>query len=266
MKVLCTCHRRRRAKGRKKHRGKSKWLLLFMLRYCYHVWPLLLFVVCLFAGLLVCLFVCSLVCFLLLAVAVVVVMVWFAVSSQSSNELCKSTWKNMWHFRTNDTARSTERTPPASKLDSWRPSKASEDSTATAVISAPETNQGSRLGFALPPYPLSVFRFQAWTLRAKQGMAPRKTAKQQWTMMNYDELWKVWTYWFSLNILWSKQNTGSLGNIEENAHKPSKPSDQLLSLSWKLAHWKHISISLKSLKSIIIPGSDGGSPELWLQH
>ena len=263
MKVLCTCHRRRRAKGRKKHRGKSKWLLLFMLRYCYHVWPLLLFVVCLFAGLLVCLFVCSLVCFLLLAVAVVVVMVWFAVSSQSSNELCKSRWKNMWHFRTNDTARSTERTPPASKLDSWRPSKASEDSTATAVISAPETNQGSRLGFALPPCPLSVFRFQAWTLRAKQGMAPRKTAKQQWTTMNYEKFELIdshWTYCDQNKIL------QVLATSRKNAHKPSKPSDQLLSLSWKLAHWKHISISLKSLKSIIVPGSDGGSPELWLQH
>lgn len=57
----------------------------------------------------------------------------------------------------------------------------------------------------------SVFRIrpEPWE-QNKEWRLEKLEKKQHWTMMNYDELWIIelyWTYWFSLNILWSKQNT-----------------------------------------------------------
>ena len=190
MKVLCTCHRRRRAKGRKKHRGKIKWLLLFMLRYCYHVWPLLSFVVCLFAGLLVCLFVCSLVCFLLLAVAVVVVMVWFAVSSQSSNELCKSTWKNMWHFRTNDTQGQRKgRRRPLNWILGVLPRHLKIPLPRPSFQPLKQTKEDSDFHCPLVRFhPFSDFRPEPWEQNKEWRLEKLPNNNElRWTTMNYEK-------------------------------------------------------------------------------
>lgn len=112
--------------------------------------------------------------------------------------------------------------------------------------------------------PFSDFRPEPWEQNKEWRLEKLPNNNELWwTTMNYEKFELIdshSTYCDQNKIL------EVLATSRKNAHKPSKPSDQLLSLSWKLAHWKHISISLKSLKSIIVPGSDGGSPELWLQH
>lgn len=157
-----------------------------------------------------------------------------------------------------------------SKLASWRPCKASEDSTATAVISAPgnETCQASRLESKWCPVFSFPFFDEISRLNLESKTRNGASKNCQTTTMNYDELWWTMNNWIVIKAKYWKswqKHEGKNGHSEsQRAIQAKRPTPELV--EHENLPMKHKFRNAQIIVSNNWPGSDGDSPELWLHH